>query len=153
MERYISYYNSKIGLLEIVANSDYLLKVNFCDKKESEEKPNSITKETKKQLDEYFNGERRVFSIKYLLNGTDFQKNVWNNLIKIKFAEVATYGHIAKLISNDKASRAVGGANNKNPIAIIIPCHRIIGSNKKLVGYAAGLDKKEWLLNHEKNNK
>ena len=104
----------------------------------------------KMQLDEYFRGERKTFDLPLAPKGTDFQKKVWNALQKIPYGETKTYGEIAAAVGNPKAARAVGMANNKNPIGIIIPCHRVVGANGKLVGYAGGMDKKEWLLQLER---
>ena len=104
----------------------------------------------KMQLDEYFRGERKTFDLPLAPKGTDFQKKVWNALKEIPYGETRTYGEIAAAVGNPKAARAVGMANNKNPIGIIIPCHRVVGANGKLVGYAGGMDKKEWLLQLER---
>ena len=104
----------------------------------------------KMQLDEYFRGERKAFDLPLAPKGTDFQKKVWNALQKIPYGETKTYGEIAAAVGNPKAARAVGMANNKNPIGIIIPCHRVVGADGKLVGYAGGMDKKEWLLQLER---
>ena len=104
----------------------------------------------KMQLDEYFRGERKTFDLPLAPKGTDFQKNVWNALQEIPYGETKTYGEIAAAVGNPKAARAVGMANNKNPIGIIIPCHRVVGANGKLVGYAGGMEKKEWLLQLER---
>ena len=104
----------------------------------------------KMQLDEYFRGERKTFDLPLAPKGTDFQKKVWNALQKIPYGETKTYGEIAAAVGNPKAARAVGMANNKNPIGIIIPCHRVVGADGKLVGYAGGMDKKEWLLQIER---
>ena len=104
----------------------------------------------KMQLDEYFRGERKTFDLPLAPKGTDFQKKVWNALKEIPYGETRTYGEIAAAVGNLKAARAVGMANNKNPIGIIIPCHRVVGANGKLVGYAGGMDKKEWLLQLER---
>ena len=101
------------------------------------------------QLDEYFAGKRKVFDIPLNLCGTKYQKKVWNVLTTIPYGETRSYKDIAAITGNKKASRAVGGANNKNQIAIRVPCHRVIGANGKLTGYAGGLDKKKWLLEHE----
>jgi methylated-DNA-[protein]-cysteine S-methyltransferase len=106
-------------------------------------------KEGIRQLDEYFKGARKSFSLKLLLKGTPFQKLVWQRLKKIPYGKLASYGDVARAIGRPNAYRAVGNANNKNPIPIIIPCHRVIGSDGKLVGYGSGLWRKEWLLNHE----
>lgn len=113
-------------------------------------KETALIKKTKQQLDEYFAGKRKEFDIPIKLEGTDFQIKVWKELLKIPYGETYSYLDIAKRIGNPKASRAVGMANNKNKIIIIVPCHRVIGSNKKLVGYACGLDVKEKLLELEK---
>ena len=102
-----------------------------------------------KELSDYFLGNLKYFSIALDIRGTNFQKSVWKSLINIPYGETVSYSSIAKLIGNEKASRAIGQANNKNPIPIIIPCHRVIGKNGKLVGYSEGLSIKKWLLDHE----
>ncbi len=101
------------------------------------------------QLDEYFNDTRRTFTINLDTKGTDFQKSVWQALSNVPFGQVQSYSDIARAIGNPKAVRAVGAANGKNPISIIVPCHRIIGASGKLTGYAGGLERKQWLLKHE----
>ena len=101
------------------------------------------------QLDEYFNDTRRTFTINLDTKGTDFQKGVWQALLNVPFGQVQSYSDIARAIGNPKAVRAVGAANGKNPISIIVPCHRIIGASGKLTGYAGGLERKQWLLKHE----
>ena len=146
-------YNSIIGDIFISADENFLLSVQFVNHNFIENKENKIIRQTIKQLDEYFRGKRKKFELPLNPKGTEFQKKVWLQLMKIPYGKTATYKDIATLIGNSNASRAVGNANNKNPIAIIIPCHRVIGSNNKLTGYAGGLDKKEKLLNLEKNNK
>ena len=146
-------YNSIIGDIFISADENSLLSVKFVNHNFIENKENKIIRQTIKQLDEYFNGKRKKFELPLNPKGTEFQKKVWLQLMNIPYGKTATYKDIATLIGNTNASRAVGNANNKNPIAIIIPCHRVIGSNNKLTGYAGGLDKKEKLLNLEKNNK
>ena len=108
-----------------------------------------VIKEAFGQLSEYFSGNRKTFNLPLLLKGTDFQKQVWQALLKIPFGETRSYKQIAEAIGNPKAVRAVGMANNKNPLLIVVPCHRVIGANGKLVGYAVGLDKKEYLLRLE----
>lgn len=106
----------------------------------------------KTQLEEYFCGKRREFDIPIRLNGTEFQKAVWNALLTVPYGKTASYKDIAAMIGKPKAARAVGGANNKNPIIIIVPCHRILGANGGLTGYACGTDIKQTLLNIEKNS-
>lgn len=101
------------------------------------------------ELNEYFNGERRRFTVPLDTQGTHFQRQVWRALMDVEFGQSKSYQDIALAINNPKAVRAVGAANGKNPISIIVPCHRIIGANGKLTGYAGGLERKEWLLKHE----
>ena len=112
---------------------------------------NDVIKAVVKQFDEYFSGKRKTFDLPLNPKGSEFQKKVWKELKKIPYGETRTYKEIAAAIGNPDAARAVGNANNKNPIAIIIPCHRVIGSNRRLIGYAGGIDKKEILLKLEKS--
>ena len=109
----------------------------------------SVMQNTKLQLNEYFNGDRKVFDIPLLLIGTDFQKSVWNELLKIPYGKTDTYLELSKKLENEKAIRAVASANGANAIAFIVPCHRIIGSDGKLIGYAGGLNVKKKLLQLE----
>lgn len=148
----VYYYKSPIGILKLICTKDALVSVDFVDKyKENTNQPTKIELTCKEQLDKYFNGDLIEFDIPLMLEkGTEFQQSVWKALIEIPFGQTRSYKDIAKHIDNPKAVRAVGGANNKNPIGIIVPCHRVIGSNGKLVGYASGLKNKEWLLTHEK---
>jgi len=115
------------------------------------EKINYILSQTEKQLSEYFSGHRREFNIDLDMVGTPFQKKVWNQLLKIPYGTTFSYLEISKQIDNEKAFRAVGNANGKNPFSIIIPCHRVIASDGSLGGYAGGVDRKIKLLNLEKN--
>jgi methylated-DNA-[protein]-cysteine S-methyltransferase len=108
--------------------------------------------EVSRQLEAYFCGKLKSFDVKLAAEGTEFQKSVWRALCEIPYGETRTYKDIAISIGNPKAYRAVGLANNRNPIAIIVPCHRVIGANGKLTGYASGLDVKEFLLELEENN-
>lgn len=110
-------------------------------------------REAERQLEAYFSGKLKSFDLKLAAEGTDFQKTVWRALCEIPYGETRTYKDVASSIGRPKASRAVGLANNRNPIAIIVPCHRVIGSTGKLVGYASGLEVKEFLLKLEKANK
>ena len=152
----IFYYNTKIGRIGIEENGSAITKIYFINNDEQEEilekNETALLKEAIKQLNEYFDGKRISFDLKLQPQGTVFQNKVWKALMEIPFGETRSYGEIAKIIGNEKASRAVGMANNKNPIPIIVPCHRVIGANGKLVGYAGGLDIKEMLLNLEKNH-
>ena len=153
-------YDFEIGELAICEENGKIVLVNVVKTKEdieemaknSIQKETSLIKNTKQQLDEYFAGKRKKFDIPIKLDGTDFQIKVWKELLKIPYGETCSYLDIAKCIGNPKASRAVGMANNKNKIIIIVPCHRVIGSNKKLVGYACGLDVKKKLLELEREN-
>ena len=113
------------------------------------EKNTEILNETEKQLNEYFWGKRKKFNVPINPKGTEFQKQVWNELLKIPYGQTVTYKRIAQKIEKPNAARAVGMANHNNPIAIIVPCHRVVGSNSKLVGYAFGLEKKQFLLDLE----
>jgi methylated-DNA-[protein]-cysteine S-methyltransferase len=116
------------------------------------EQDDEILEKARRQLDEYFKGRRREFDIPLLMVGTDFQKSVWNALLKVPYGATSTYLRVAERIKNKKAVRAVGNANAANPISIIIPCHRIIGSNGELVGYGGGLSLKKRLLKLERSN-
>ena len=147
------YYDTKIGKIQIEENGEAITKIHYVQKdieETVEGKETVLLKEAIKQLNEYFEGKRNIFDLPLAPEGTEFQKKVWKALTEIPFGETKSYGEIAKVIGNEKASRAVGMANNKNPIMIVIPCHRVIGANGKLVGYAAGLEVKEMLLNLEK---
>ncbi len=112
-----------------------------------------LTNKAYNQLLEYFDGKRKFFDVPYKLNGTDFQKRVWSALCDIPYGETRSYKDIAIAVGNEKASRAIGMANNKNPVTVIVPCHRVIGASGKLVGYAGGLEMKEFLLIMEEENK
>lgn len=147
---YKTYYSSEIGIIEINCSEDSVISLKFVKEKGESTEINEILDKTYRQIDEYFSGKRKSFDLKLKLQGTEFQKKVWNELTKIPYGKTVTYKDIATRIGNEKAVRAVGNSNNKNKIPIIIPCHRVIGKNGKLVGYAGGLDKKQWLLNHEK---
>jgi len=152
MKKYKTFYDSKVGILEIESTEKAITKVNFSHKKKikSDSKLPPIVKKCRKQLGEYFKGKRQNFSLELQLEGTEFQKKVWEQLQRIPFGETASYKDVAVAIGNEKAVRAVGGANGMNNIAIIIPCHRVIGADGDLVGFGGGLWRKVWLLNHEK---
>lgn len=157
INKYKLHYESPIGIIEIVGSCDAISSIMFV---EEDNKINLLQVETPpvlvecyKQLEEYFKGQRYDFTFPYEFEGTEFQKTVWQALTKIPYGETVAYQHIARSIENEKAVRAVGSANGKNKLSIVIPCHRIIGSNGKLTGYAGGLWRKEWLLNHERQFK
>jgi methylated-DNA-[protein]-cysteine S-methyltransferase len=151
----IFFYETIIGLLGIKENGTNITEIYFGKDEipiNIELKETSLIKKTIDQLEEYFEGKRKSFDLPFEPKGTEFQKSVWNELLKIPYGETCSYGEIAKRIGNPKASRAIGMANNRNPISIIIPCHRVIGASGKLVGYGGGIDIKEKLLNLEKEN-
>ncbi|GIN84867.1 methylated-DNA--protein-cysteine methyltransferase [Heyndrickxia sporothermodurans] len=147
-------YDSPIGVIEIVGTEEAIYSILFSEREELKytEQKNipEVLKQCYIQLNQYFKGNRCEFSIPFKIEGTEFQKNVWMALTKIKYAETCSYKDIAISINNEKAIRAVGSANGKNKLSIIIPCHRVIGANGTLTGYAGGLHRKEWLLQHEK---
>ncbi len=150
MEKF--YYNSPIGILEITCENNCLNTLKPVEKAKTSSNETEFYKKIKTQLDEYFSGKRKVFDIKITQNGTDFQKKVWKELLKIPYGKTLSYSEIAQNIGNKNASRAVGGACNKNPIMIVVPCHRVIAKNGNLTGFAYGLTMKEFLLNLEKSN-
>ena len=143
------FYNFPLGKIGIAEKDGKICGIFYYDEYDYELAETPLIKETSKQLFEYFSGKRQYFNVPILIEGTEFQKKVWNVLMTIPYGKTVCYGDIAKQIGQPKASRAVGGANNKNRIPIIIPCHRVIGTSGKLVGYADGLEKKEFLLNLE----
>ncbi len=150
-ETHTAFYKSEIGFLRAIGSDDGLHELEFTDLKSAphSEVP-ACLKECFGQLDEYFKGDRSEFTLKLKPPGTDFQKNVWQELLKIPFGQTTSYLHIATEIGNKKAIRAVGAANGQNRIPIIIPCHRVIGSDGSLIGFGGGIWRKEWLLRHEK---
>ncbi|MBX2849590.1 MAG: methylated-DNA--[protein]-cysteine S-methyltransferase [Acidiferrobacterales bacterium] len=137
-----------IGTMEFVADNSALLAINFVERANSR-CANKITDLAKKQLWLYFDGALTDFDLPIQAEGTKFQKSVWQALTTIEYGQTASYGEIASKIHNPKAVRAVGTANSRNPMTIVVPCHRIIGSNGALTGYASGIERKSWLLNHE----
>ena len=144
-----AYYLSPLGPLELRAGDEGIASVLFVESiPENHTTPESLV-ELVSQLDEYFSGKRKEFSFPLAPEGTPFQKQVWQELQAIPFGEKRSYLDIAIKLGDRNATRAVGAANGKNPIAIIIPCHRVIGENGKLTGYAGGMWRKEWLLKHE----
>lgn len=143
-------YEFPFGFLKIEYEGDVLISLKKINETSDYGKKTDFTELVYKEIMEYLNGKRKSFDIKYEINGTEFQKKVWKELTKIPYGETRSYKEIAVAVGNPKASRAVGMANNKNPIAIIVPCHRVIGSDGKLVGYAGGLDMKRALLTLEK---
>lgn len=144
-------YDTVIGKIYIAEKDNCICNVSFVNLNYTP-KETPLIKKTYSQLKEYFAGNRKIFDIPISANGTEFQIKVWEELQKIPYGKIRTYKEIAENIGNKNAPRAVGMANNKNPIAIIIPCHRVIGSNGDLTGYAGGIKLKQYLLNLEKQN-
>jgi methylated-DNA-[protein]-cysteine S-methyltransferase len=149
---FIDYLDTPLGLFEFMATDQGISQAIFCGDQKNEPKTNDITTLCKQQLTEYFAGKRQVFTVPLDAQGTPFQQSVWYCLSQIPFGELRSYGDIAKLLNKPKASQAVGGANGRNPITLIVPCHRVIGGNGSLTGYAGGIERKLWLLNHEGAN-
>lgn len=148
-----TYTDSPLGLIKIVGNDDGIQEVQFVGDNRQDETDASTLSPTVQQchteLAEYFAGQRKEFGVRLNPQGTDFQRKIWQMLLDVPYGTTASYADLAQQYGDMKAIRAVGSANGSNPIAIIIPCHRIIGSSGKLVGYAGGLPRKSWLLQHE----
>ena len=148
-------YKTALGPMTVVSDGSAVKSVLFGDAiiEYATNAPDALTDITAKQMDEYLAGKRQQFDFPIDPDGTPFQKTVWKELTCIPYGETRTYKQIAQMIGKPKACRAVGNANNKNPIVIIIPCHRVIGSNGSLVGYAYGLEMKEHLIRMERSAK
>lgn len=149
MAELFGYFESPIGLIEICEYDEAITSLYFVQTQRGEATSSPIMMDAVRQLDEYFAGQRTRFELPLALIGTDFQKQVWTQLLTIDYGRTVSYQFIADAIGNPKAVRAVGAANGQNPISVIVPCHRIIGSNGQLTGYGGGLWRKEWLLRHE----
>lgn len=153
-----TYYKTPIGIAKIEGDENGIQSISVLDEDTStivnsiEEIPTCLQK-CVTQLDEYFNGNRKEFNLKLNPKGTDFQQSVWNELLNIPFGSTRTYLEQTKQLGDVKAIRAVASANGKNPIWIVIPCHRVIGSDGSLTGYAGGVWRKKWLLEHESGAK
>ncbi len=145
---------SPLGYTKIEGNRHGISSVSVLDSEEKETQTIPVDlQDCALQLYEYFEGKRTLFNLKLNPKGTDFQKQVWQELQKIPFGKTVTYLELSKRLGDVKAIRAVASANGKNPIWIIIPCHRVIGSDGSLIGYAGGLNRKQWLLEHESPSK
>ena len=149
--------NSPVGKLKLIASASALVGV-LWERENTNRVPlepqnhdphHPILVEAERQLSEYFAGKRMQFELPLDPRGTEFQKKVWRSLRQIPFGETKSYTEIARTIGSPRASRAVGAANGKNPLSIVVPCHRVIGSSGSLTGYAGGLETKRWLLDHE----
>ncbi len=154
-DAYVAYYESPIGTIEIQGTEAGVCGLNFVDIKEEKAarrlkgSPPGPVADALVQLEGYFHGDRKEFTVKLDLGGTEFQKRVWAKLLRVKFGETTTYKALAAAIGNPASTRAVGGANHRNPVSIIVPCHRVVGSDGRLTGYGGGLWRKDWLLRHE----
>lgn len=150
-------YQSPIGVVEITGKAEGIISIFFSEQDTVTHplQPDTpqVLQDCLREIEEYFKAERIEFTIPYITEGTEFQKRVWSALTEIPYAETVSYRDIAIAVGSEKAVRAVGNANSKNKISIIVPCHRIIGSNGRLTGYAGGLSRKEWLIQHEKSFK
>lgn len=145
----IEYLDSPVGFLKIVVCGESLRQLDFVSSRTEPETPTAYTERVKLQLEEYFRGTRQSFQLSLAPEGTPFQKAVWEKLIEIPYANLISYKDLALKLGDMKKIRAVGSANGRNPITIIIPCHRVIGSDKNLIGYSGGLHIKRWLIDHE----
>lgn len=147
---YTSYYASPLGTLRMQCTDEYLVALLFEDgETPSVPEEHPILRQCRKELDEYFSGKRKSFSLPLQQEGTDFQQKVWSLLEQIPFGKTLSYQQLTSQYGDLKAIRAVASANGKNKLSILVPCHRVIGSNQSLTGYAGGLWRKKWLLQHE----
>jgi methylated-DNA-[protein]-cysteine S-methyltransferase len=149
MELFTKYHNSPVGTLKIQCTSSHVVLIHFVNEPGLENDSTELLDKCIIQLDEYFEGKRRDFDLPLSQQGSSFQTNVWEHLLKIPFGKTISYLQLSKQIGDVKAIRAIAAANGKNNLAIVVPCHRVIGSDAKLVGYAGGLWRKKWLLEHE----
>jgi len=144
-----AFLETPIGFVEIDCTGKGIRSLEFIDFKVHIKRTPACLKECKDQLREYFEGKRKEFTVALDLQGSVFQLKVWNELLKIPYGETISYLELARRIGDTKALRAVGGANANNPVSVLIPCHRVIGMDGKLVGYGGGIWRKKWLLEHE----
>lgn len=150
MNLYTSYYSSPVGLLKLQCSDKHIKSVTFTDAEgDIQNDEHKLLHACARQLEEYFAGKRKQFTLPLNQDGTEFQEKVWNLLYKIPYGKTISYNQLAKQYGDLKAIRAVASANGKNNLSIIVPCHRVIGSNQSLTGYAGGLWRKKWLLEHE----
>ena len=145
-----AFYNSSIGLIRIGYNNEGICSLKTCELEDGENEPSELTERAFGQLEEYFSGKRKVFDLPFKMNGTAFQMKVWQELLKIPYGDIVSYSEIAERIGCPEGARAVGGAVHNNPLWIIVPCHRVVGKNGKLTGYAGGTEMKKTLLELEK---
>lgn len=146
---YAASLHSPIGYVRLSASDEAVVRVEFCDEAPETAPSNSLLEEAVRQLKAYFEGDMRAFDLPLAPEGTPFQQRVWEALRQIPYGTTTTYLDMALRLGDEKSIRAAAAANGRNPVGIIIPCHRVIGSDGKLVGYAGGLWRKKWLLQHE----
>ncbi len=150
---YFTYYQSPVGLLKIGGTDSYIAELSFVDNDEQmvhgEPGVSEVMHQCTEELIEFFNGKRRNFNIPVHQEGTAFQQKVWGHLVNIPFGKTISYLDLAKKLGDEKVIRAAASTNGKNKIIIVVPCHRVIGSDKSLTGYSGGLWRKKWLLQHE----
>lgn len=152
MPTYHVFYESPIGFIEIISDETFIYSCNFVENEGFITKLPKILVKALAQIGQYFLKERTEFDLLLAPSGTEFQQKVWVELLNIPYGETITYKELASRIGKKSAIRAAGNANSKNPISIIIPCHRVVGSNGDLVGYGGGIERKKWLLEFEKGN-
>ena len=145
----MTYYESPLGWLAISSNGTAITSIGFVNEPGEQQQADEVTQKAISQLSEFFEGTRTHFELPLAPEGTEFEQRVWDQLLAIPYGTTVTYGHISKKLGDANLMRAVGRANGKNPISIVVPCHRVIGSDNKLIGYSGGLKNKEWLLRHE----
>jgi methylated-DNA-[protein]-cysteine S-methyltransferase len=148
-ESAFAYHRSPIGLIEIGATDLAVTRVAFVEAERPDAPTNDLALGTERQLAEYFAGTRRVFDLRLALYGTAFQLRVWGLMLGVSVGQTASYQQLARALGQPHGARAVGAAAGRNPVAIVVPCHRVVGSNGGLTGYAGGVWRKEWLLRHE----
>jgi methylated-DNA-[protein]-cysteine S-methyltransferase len=146
---HVSYLESPIGLIKVIAAEQYVVSVDFPGKRADDEDPAEVSRVCVDQLSEYFNCSRKMFDVPVRAKGSEFQVRVWEELMEVPFGTRTTYVELAQKLGDSKFTRAVGLANSRNRIKIIIPCHRVVGRDGKLTGYSGGLWRKHWLLKHE----
>jgi methylated-DNA-[protein]-cysteine S-methyltransferase len=154
-----AFYDSPLGPVEILASDEGITALSFVSRSKTPAPKRSgsgvlspLLAEAVRELEEYFAGERREFTVRLDLRGTLFELTVWRALLQVPFGRTVSYGELGRSVGRPRAARAVGGANHRNPVSIIVPCHRVIGADGGLTGYGGGLWRKEWLLEHERRH-
>jgi len=146
----VAYYQTPVGIARIIAEDGFINSISIRDEELGVlPTDNAVLQMAMQQLDEYFAGERKVFDLPLKQTGTDFQQQVWQQLLKIDYGTTISYGQQSKLMNNPLGIRAIAAANGRNNLWIVVPCHRVIGTDGSLTGYAGGLWRKKWLLEHE----